>query len=261
MKNNQENYPSFIKRVASVWYRHFRVYVRDFISNAMPPFVEPMIFLGGIGLGLGTYILDMNGQSYSQFLAKGLLVTSAMFTASFECTYGTYIRMEYDNIYDGMLAAPIRVFDLLFGEILWAGTKGMFFSTAVLSVFVSFGVISLESCLIAPIIGFFTGIMFSVLSLLFTSFVNNINYFNFYFTGIVSPMFFFSGIVFPTTNLPSFLQPIIEFLPLTHSIRLIRRVSSGEINNLLLLDVLYILAFCIIVGYLAIKRLNKRLID
>ena len=114
-----------------------------------------------------------------------------MFTATFECTYGTFIRLEFEKVYDGMLAAPITVHDLIVGEILWAGTKGFFFSFAVLCVLACFRIIHLPQALLAPLVGFLTGVMFSSLSLLVTSFVKTINHFNFFLTGFISPMFFF----------------------------------------------------------------------
>ncbi|MDP4094798.1 MAG: ABC transporter permease, partial [Bacillota bacterium] len=195
--------PSVFTRVISVWYRHFRVYMSSFFSNAFPPFLEPLIFLAGLGIGVGTFIKgNMDGMSFTLFLASGLLVTSSMYTASFECTYGTFIRLEFDEIYDGMLGAPLSVNDLLMGEILFVGTKGLFFSFAVLIVVWAVGIISYPLSILAPFIGFLTGIMFGTLSLLITSFVKNINHFNFYFTGLLTPMFFFSGVVFPISNLP-----------------------------------------------------------
>jgi lipooligosaccharide transport system permease protein len=46
-----------------------RVYTRNLISNGLPPFLEPMIFLLGIGLGLGRYITAMDSLPYLVFLA------------------------------------------------------------------------------------------------------------------------------------------------------------------------------------------------
>jgi len=99
--------PPLVARIVSVWFRHVRVYSRNLISNALPPFLEPLIFLVGIGIGLGRYIETMDGFPYLEYLGSGLLVTAAMFTAAFECTFGTYIRMEFDKVYEGMLAAPL----------------------------------------------------------------------------------------------------------------------------------------------------------
>ena len=255
-------HPSLFQRLYSVWHRHVRVYNKDFVSNAFPPFIEPIIFLLGIGLGLGQYIEGIGDTPFLPFLATGLLVTSSMFTAAYECTYGTFIRLEFDKAYDGILSAPINVYNLIIGEILWAGTKGLFFSFAVLVILSLFGVISFSSGILAPLVGMLTGLMFGTLSLLVTSYVKNINYFNFYFTGLISPMFFFSGVMFPINSLPTYLRPLAELLPLTHSVRLVRSICSWDFNTMQLgWDLTYVTLFIIIIGYLGIKKLQTRLID
>jgi lipooligosaccharide transport system permease protein len=237
------------------------VYTRNLISNGLPPFLEPLIFLAGIGLGLGSYIANMEGIPFLKYLASGLLVTASMFTAAFECSFGTFIRLEFDKVYDGMLGAPITANNLLVGEIIWGGTKGLFFSFAVLVIVSAFGILPLGRSLATPIIGFFTGTMFASLSLFVTSFVKNLNHFNFYFTGFISPLFFFSGVVFPIEKLPPVLQPVAEALPLTHSVRLVRAFSLGTIQFDHLFDILYLIVFTIGMGFLAVVRLKKRLID
>jgi lipooligosaccharide transport system permease protein len=254
-------YPSLAQRLFSVWYRHVRVYTKNLVSNGLPPFLEPLLFLAGVGLGLGKYITEsMDGLSYIDFLGTGLLVTAAMFTAAYECTFGTFIRLEFEKVYDGMLAAPITVNDLIIGEILWAGTKGLFFTFAVLCILTLFRITHLPEGLLSPLVGFLTGLMFATLSLWVTSFVKTINHFNFYLTGIISPMFFFSGVVFPISNLPPSVRFIAEIVPLTHAVRLARAVCTNQYRLSLLADLLFIAVFTAITGWLAIRRLRNRLI-
>jgi lipooligosaccharide transport system permease protein len=258
--NPERKYPPLAHRLFSVWYRHVMVYGKNIFSNGLPPFMEPLIFLAGIGLGLGKYIVTMEGMPYIKFLGTGLLVTTAMFTASFECSFGTFIRLEFDKVYDGMLSAPISVNDLLIGEILWAGTKGLFFSFAVLVIMTAFRIIPLPWSLFAPLIGFITGVMFASLSLLITSFVKTINHFSFFFTGLLSPMFFFSGVVFPVENLPAAIQPITWAMPLTHVVRLVRAFTTDNPKDHLIWSILYIVLFTAFTAYFAIKRLTRRLV-
>ncbi|MBN1124133.1 MAG: ABC transporter permease [Sedimentisphaerales bacterium] len=259
--SNARLYPPLWRRLYSVWFRHVRVYTRHLISNGFPPFLEPLIFLGGIGLGLGDYIGRMDNMAYIEYLATGLLCTAAMWTAAFECSYGTFIRLEFEKVYDGMLAAPITAENLIVGEILWAGTKGVFFSFAVLCVLSLFRIIHLPHALIAPFVGFLTGTMFGALSLLITSYVKTINHFNFYMTGLLSPMFFFCGVVFPISKLPPQVYPIAQILPLTHSVRILRAVYLVQFDALLLWDVSYIVLFITLISFFAVKRLKKRLIN
>ena len=255
-------YPPLYWRLFAVWYRHMRVYTKNIFSNGLPPFLEPLLFLAGVGLGLSTYITQsMEGLSYIEFLGTGLLVTAAMFTAAFECSFGTFIRLTFDKVYDGMLASPLTVNDLIIGEIIWAGTKGLFFSFAVLCILLGFGVIHSPASLLAPLIGFLTGMMFATVSLLVTSFVRQINQLNFYFTGFISPLFFFSGVVFPTSNLPFYIQPLVELVPLTHSVRLVRAVCANHYQLVHVWDLVYVAVFILVIGYFAVKRLRQRMVN
>lgn len=253
--------PSWWERIYSVWYRHVRVYSANFFSNTFPPFLEPLILLLALGIGLGSYLGEFEGINYVLFLASGLPVTTAMFTAAYECTYGTFIRLEFDKVYDGMLGSPISPTDLMIGEILFAGTKGFFFALAVLIVGWLSHIITHPLSILAAVAGFLCGVMFAVISMYITSFVKNINHFNFYFTGLLSPMFYFSGVVFPLNNLPPFIGLVAEALPLTHVVRLSRAFCIPEFINMgLILDLLYTLISIFVLGFLAVRRLKRRLI-
>jgi lipooligosaccharide transport system permease protein len=262
MKVNEEyKTPSLFQRIFSVWLRHVRVYTSNFYSNAFPPFFEPLIFLAGLGIGLGAVIHKMGNIDYLLFLASGVIVTSAMFTAAYECTFGTFIRLEFEKVYDGMLGAPLSPNNLIAGEILFAGTKGLFFSFAVLAVTWIVGIIRYPLSIMTIFVGFITGIMFAALSMFITSFVNNINHFNFFFTGLITPMFFFSGVVFPIENLPKALIYAAEAIPLTHVVRIARAFCvPGLLGFHLLLDLGYCILFTIVFGWLAVKGIKKRLI-
>ena len=254
-------HPPLRVRLFSVWFRHVRVYSQNLISNGLPPFLEPLLFLVGIGIGLGKYITRMEGVPFIEFLGSGLMVTAAMFTAAFECSFGTYIRLEYDKVYDGMLAAPVTAENLLVGELIWAGTKGFFFTLCVMIVVTAFGILPIGRVFPTPIIGFLTGAMFGSLSFLVTSFVKNLNHFNFYFSGFISPMFFFGGVVFPIEQLPDWLRPVTEILPLTHPVRLTRAFAFSSFELIHLFDLLYMIVFTVAIGALGVYRLKKKLID
>ncbi|OHD53654.1 MAG: hypothetical protein A2Y33_06950 [Spirochaetes bacterium GWF1_51_8] len=259
------NTPSLVQRIFSVWYRHVRVYSSHLISNAIPPLFEPLLFLAGIGLGLGRYMVPMENVPFLTYMGSGLLMTSAMMTAAFECTYGTFIRLEFDKAYDGMISSPLSYKDVLIGEIIWAGTKGAFFTICVLLVLVIFDVIPVTFANLTPlltiIVGFFTGIIFGAFSMCITSFTGNLNHFNFYFTGLLTPMFYFCGVFFPVSDLPAFAIPIAEAVPLTHCVRIARAFAIGEYPPGLWIDIVYVLGASVLFTWLAVALMRKRLID
>lgn len=252
--------PGFFWRVFSVWLRHHKCYTRDLFANGFPPFIEPLLFLAAIGFGLGKYVETIDGVKYSLYIAPGLLASTAMFTSTFELTYGTYVRMEHEKIYDAMLATPVGITDAFLGEILWAGGKGLFFSTAVLIVITLFGLVQSPACIIAPFVGFLTGSLFGALALIVTSYVKDMNNFNFYITGCCSPMFFLSGIVIPLKELPPVLKTVAYMIPLSHSVNIMRGLVLGALSPALLLDLLWLIGTLVPVVWFAIYRMKKRLI-
>ncbi len=254
--------PSRSKRIFSVWYRHVRVYRINIYSNAITSLLEPLIMLAGLGMGLGTYIKNMGSIDYLLFLGSGVVAATAMYTAAFECSFGTFMRLEYEKIYDGILGASISIKDILIGEILFVGTKGFVFSLATLIVTWSVGIITNPLSIFAAFIGIIVGIMFGVLSMAITSVVKNINHFNFYYTGVLSPMFFISGTTFPIENLPSILVYVAKLMPLYHATSLIRAFCvPGMINASLLYNLLYCIIFIVVIGYLAINGMEKRMLE
>ena len=256
--NNQKiKVPSMLVRIYSVWFRHFKVYTRFIVSNGLPPFLDPLIFLMGIGLGLGQFVNQIDGVPYIIFLASAIIIPPAMFTSAYECSFGTFIRLEFDKVYDGMLGASITTKDLLIGEILFGGTKGLFFSFCVLLVISLFGLVTYPMAIFAPLIGFLTGLMFASLSLFVTSFVKTINHFSFYFTAFLTPMYFFSGVIFPLKNLPVNIRWISDIMPLTHPVNLARAFCTNKFSFTLFFDLIYIIIFALF----AITRLKKRLVD
>lgn len=253
--------PSFRQRIYSIWFRHIRVYSQHIVSNAFPPIMETLLFLAAIGLGLSGVMKPVEGTPYLVYVATGIMAIPPMFTSAFECTISTFIRLEFDKVYDGMLSAPHRVSDLFIAEMLFSATKSAFYAALILLVLVLFGLIQSTMSLLVPIAGFLTGLLFAAISLLVTSFVKTINHFNFYFSGFISILFWFSETMFPASHLSPNLRWIVEALPLTHAVRLIRASCLNQFHSGHIIDLLYILGITLICGFFAIYRLKKRLIE
>ena len=94
---------------ASIWLRNARVFSKLWKGALLPQFLDPLFYLVALGFGLGTYVAIGNGVSYRDFVAPGLIASAAMWSASFECTYNVYLRMNETKLYDAVLATPVEV--------------------------------------------------------------------------------------------------------------------------------------------------------
>ena len=63
----------FSWRFIRVWQRNRDVFFRLWRSEIPVMVAEPIIILLAMGLGLGTYVGLVNGQSYIEFVAPGII--------------------------------------------------------------------------------------------------------------------------------------------------------------------------------------------
>lgn len=209
--------------------RNWLVYRKNFVSNIAPTIVEPLFLMLSLGVGLGAFIQELEGRSYTLFLAPGLVASAALFTSFFECSYGFFVRMRFENIYTAMLTTPIGVREVILGEFFWVALKGGFMCLLVTFVFVVLG---------TPMNPFFLPLIFLLgallalacgsLGLIAASYVRNIDQFQTVYAFIIAPLFYFSGIFFPIQKMPQGLQWLAETLPLSQGILMARSVYWNE---------------------------------
>jgi lipooligosaccharide transport system permease protein len=250
----------FSWRFIRVWQRNRDVFLRLWHSEA-PGFVaEPIIILLAMGVGLGAYVGLVDGQKYIEFIAPGIIASYAMFSASFECTYGSFVRMEYQKTYDAIIATPLNVEDVTAGEIFWGATRSFMTGTVILAIAAAFQLVPSPWALVIPVLAFLEGLMFASIAILFTSIVPSIYTFNYYFTLFVTPMFFFSGVFFPLSSFPHIVQTLSWIAPLTPVVHLTRALINGEFNLELLWALALIIALTALFFFISQVTMRRRLI-
>jgi lipooligosaccharide transport system permease protein len=219
-----------VKHAYRVWQRHATVYTKLYKSSIALNFVEPVLYLAALGLGLGAFVKEINGVPYIKFIAPGIIASSSMFAAIYECTYGTYVRMTYQKTFDAILATPVNLEDLVAGELIWGATKSLLYGTIIIIVISLFGLVDSPLIILVVPILFISGLIFSEISVIFAAIVPGIDSFNYFYTLFMTPMFLFSGIFFPLDNLPSIVSKIAFFTPLYHLVNICRWLASGHLT-------------------------------
>jgi lipooligosaccharide transport system permease protein len=261
--------PRLTSRVWTVWRRNFDVFMKTWHVNFLPSLIEPILYLLAFGFGLGTFVSEIEGISYIQWIAPGLVAITVMYGSFFECTYGSFVRMYYQRTFDAIIATPINVEEVIAGELLWGATRAMFNAAIVLAVIAAFGLISTPWFLAMLIVAFFGGLLFASLGMCFTALAPNIDFFNYPTFLLITPMFLISNTFIPLTSFPSQLQTIaLAALPLTHVADLSRVLVVGKIETLgglnaegvTLLAIFWIAAVTALLFILSIYLMKRRLI-
>jgi lipooligosaccharide transport system permease protein len=245
-----------------VWKRNLVAYKRFILPTLLVSLGEPFFYLIALGLGLGAYMGLPGGVSYIKFLAPGLIIASCMMTSTFECLYDSFVRMIHEKIYYSLIVTPISAEDVVAGDIVWGVFRGVISGFLMFIIALLLGAVPL-SLMVA--VEFFLlmvaiGILFGSLAMIVTSFAPNFDFFNYYTQLVVSPIFFFSGAFFPLDHFPKLIQDIAQFSPLTHGVVVARAISSGAYSPALIINLLAIILPAVVVFYLAVFFMKRRLI-
>ncbi|KAF0145460.1 MAG: lipooligosaccharide transport system permease protein [Nitrospirae bacterium] len=248
-----------LKRAFRVWQRHFTVYTKLYKSSFALNFVEPVLYLAALGLGLGAFVKEINGVPYINFIAPGIIASSAMFAAIYECTYGTYVRMTYQKTFDAILATPVNIDDLVTGELMWGASKSLLYGSTIIIVISTFGLVKSPLILFVLPVLFISGLIFAEISVIFTAVVPGIDSFNYFYTLLMTPMFLFSGIFFPLDTLPPLVSKIAFFTPLYHLVNICRALAQGNFKNVQW-DVLWVFVVVAVLAPYPFRLMRKRII-
>jgi len=211
----------FLELCMHITRRNWMVYKKDLLANVSPTVADPALILVSLGLGLGTFLTNIEGMTYMQYLAPGLTVATALFTSFFETSYGFYVRMTFENVFKAMLTTPIGVNEVICGELIWVGIKGAIMALGVAIVLALCGLM-VNPWLIPTLlsVGFLVAVPCGSMGLIATAEVKNINQFQTVYSFIIAPLYFLSGIFFPIEQMAVPIRIIAEFFPLIHGVRL-----------------------------------------
>lgn len=245
-----------------MWRRSATIFRKRWLTILIPNFVEPLLYLAALGLGLGAFIREggIGGQSYPQYIAPGLLAANAMFAASFESTFNTFVKLKVDRVYEAIVSTPVNVEDAIAGEYLWAGTRAVMQGTVFLTVLTLLGLISSPWAILIPLVLLVVGMMFSVMGTLFTSLIPTIDLYGYYFTLVITPLFLFSGIFFPIDGFPAPIPQIAWFTPLYHAVNACRELATGPSAGIFV-DLGWMMLFTAALSLIPIYFMRRRLIN
>lgn len=254
--------PGTRRRYLRVVERQVMVY-RRFWPLLASGFVEPFLFLGSIGIGVGGLVHTLPGPaghpiSYAAYVAPGLLATAAMNGAVIDTTFGFFVNYKYGHVYDGMLATPMRVVDVALGEVTWALLRGAAYSVVFLATMAVLGYVSSPWALLAAPVAVLIGMAFAAAGLAATTWMRSFVDFDYVNLAIV-PLFLFSGVFFPLTRYPGWLQGVIRLSPLYQGVEVERRLGLGALDLTMLAHVAYLVVMAAVGILVASRRLERRL--
>lgn len=251
------------RRAASVTERNIAALRSAYWVVLVSGLLEPLLYLFSIGIGVGALIGDLtlpDGQmiDYASFVAPAMLAASAMSGALSETTFNFFGKMKWMKLYDGMIATPIRPFEIALGELGWAMIRGNLYAAAFLVIMVLLELTSVGRALAAFPATVLVGFAFGALGMALSTFMRSWQDFDLVIS-VQFALFLFSGTFVPAQAYPAVLRWLVEVTPLYRSVHLIRGISTGATGLLQIVDVAYLVGLFVLGLVVAGRRMSELL--
>lgn len=222
-------------------------------------FLEPVLYLLSLGVGLGTLVGSVRTDAgsavpYAAFVAPAMLASSAMNAAVLDSTYNVFFKLRYTKLYDSVLATRLGPRDIALGEVTWSLLRGGSYSLAFLLVAWAMGLTRSGWALLALPAALFVALAFAAAGMFATTFMRSWVDFD-YVTLAITPMFLLSATFFPLAAYPPWAQGLVQATPLYHGVALLRGLLLGEVGPGLVGHVAYLA----LLGGVAVVGASRRL--
>jgi lipooligosaccharide transport system permease protein len=248
-----------LSQVVRVWFRHAVAWTRFYRTSILLNFFEPVTGLVALGFGLGAYVTHINGMTFLQFIAPGLVAVTAMNSVTFDSLFATYNFLYENRVYPSMITSPLTVDDLVAGTLLWQATRSLLYGGTFLIIITAFQLVhSWTALLVLPVLCL-AGMMFAAPALSVAATAKAFEHMFYYITLVITPMYMFSGIFFPPNRLPHAIQGAIWFTPLYHVAHLTRSLVLGQVQADLWIDIAWMAVFTAIALLFPSRLIHRKL--
>jgi lipooligosaccharide transport system permease protein len=218
-------------RAAGYWGYQYK---RTWKSSVATSFLIPILYLAAMGIALGSLIdkhsHGVGGVSYLAYLAPGLLAGTSMQIGTNDMMYPVLGAIKWMRTYLAMLAGPLSVYDVLIGHLAWVATRIAIVVSIYLAVMAAFGTIFSFWAILALPVAVLTGMAFGAPMAAFAATLDKDSGFSTLYRFVIIPLFLFSGIFFPISQLPLMLQVVAYISPLFHGVSLCRDLTLGTVH-------------------------------
>ena len=253
--------------IIRAWESHLTLYRAVWKSNVLGSFLQPLLYLLGMGLGVGALVdrgdqseTLLDGLTYFQFLAPGLIATTAMLITGGEAMWPVLGGFKWMRTFHAQAATPLTPRQIAGGVALWHVTKAFIAVTGVTSVLVLFDGTRGWGLLLAIPFGVLTGVAFASPVMAWSASRETDTSFPTINRFVIMPLFLFGGAFYPVSQLPDWMEPIAKVTPLWHGVQLTRAAVHGRLEpGATAVHVAVLVGLTVIGWVLAGRSFNRRL--
>lgn len=194
------------KRVLRIWRQ-----------TLVPPIITTTLYFLIFGTLIGHRIGLMNGVSYMQFIAPGLIMMSAI-TASYTNTASSFFLGKFVRNIEEVLVSPLSSHTIIWGYVVGSIIRGGLVGILVMAVALCFVSYDIYSWWIIIFTMLMTTIAFALGGLINAVFAKTFDDVGIVPTFVLTPLTYLGGVFYSISLLPEFWQMVSKFNPIVYMI-------------------------------------------
>ncbi len=239
--SNREKWIAFVTIIT----REVRRFMRIWQQTMLPPAITITLYFVIFGTLIGPRIGPMEGFSYIEFVAPGLIML-AIITNSYGNVVASFYGAKFSRSIEELLVSPVPNYVILLGFIMGGVTRGLGVAVIVTLLSLFFTKLQVEHLFITGSVVFLTAVLFSLAGFINAIFARSFDDISIIPTFVLTPLTYLGGIFYSIDMLPGFWQSVSLANPILYMINAFRYGVLG------VSDINVAWAFMIICGFIAV---------
>lgn len=230
--------------------------LRIWRQTLVPPVITTTLYFLIFGKLIGSRIGEMNGVSYMQFIAPGLIMMTAI-TASYVNTASSFFLSKFTRDFEEMLISPLSSHNIIWGYVSGSLLRGGLSALLVMGVAMIFISFEIYSFTIIALTLLLTIIAFALGGLINAVFAKSFDDVGLIPTFVLTPLTYLGGIFYSISLLPEFWQTVSKFNPIVYMINGLRYGFLGISDVPLVYTFSVLITLCIFLYFVAYYLIQK----
>lgn len=221
--------------------REYNRIIRIWGQTIVPPGITATLYFIIFGRLIGSKIGDMNGYTYLQYIAPGLIMMSVI-TNSYGNVVSSFFGAKFGKHIEELLVSPLPNYLIVTGYMMGGLLRGLLVGGLVTMIALGFTHLHVQHPWIVISAVLLTSMVFSLAGMINAVFAKNFDQISFIPTFILTPLTYFGGVFYTISLLPNFAQTLSHLNPILYMVNAFRFGFLG------ISDVNVVLAFSIMIS-------------
>ena len=236
--------------------KEIKRFMRIWVQTILPSAITMSLYFIIMGKFIGSQISPIEGFSYIEFIAPGLIMMGII-TNAYANTVSSFYSSKFQRHIEEMLVSPMPNYIIILGFMLGGIARGVIVGIVVTLVALIFTRLQIHNITLVIITTVFTAALFSVAGLINGIFANSFDDISIIPTFVLTPLTYLGGVFFSIDMLPIFWQNVSLANPIIYMVNSFRYGVLG-ISDVNLATAIFVLAgFFLVLFSTCLYLLNK----